>query len=270
MAKYREEFPKTFTEYVGIVDAFQSHHGHSVWYRGCGKSEYKLIPSLYRYLSIKDMKKLDNLEYRLMTRFKQRSIPFHNKTLEDLWEALFFMQHSGVPTRLLDWTENPFIAFYFAVMSAKYEYKKKKIKYISPASIWMLDPVVWNQHALRHMSYDQGILSTPDEQIKGYKPEIKFSDMSDLPVALNGSHNSSRIVAQRGVFTIFGQNTAAMEDLFETESFPDNCLIKVTIDKDLLPTMKNSILYNGVTESVVFPDLDGLAREIRREFHLED
>jgi hypothetical protein len=269
MAKCREEFPKTFTEYVGIVDAFQTLHDHSVWYRGCGKSEYKLIPSLYRYLSIKDIRKLDNLEYKLMTRFKQRSIPFHDKSLDDLWEALFFMQHSGVPTRLLDWTENPFIAFYFAVMSAEYKYKKKK-KYISPASIWMLDPVAWNQHAFRHVSYDKGILSTPDEQLIGYIPRTKFSAMSNLPVALNGTHNSSRIVAQRGVFTIFGQNTASMEDLFETESFPNNCLIKVTIDKDLLPTMKKSILNNGITESVVFPDLDGLAREIRREFKLED
>ena len=270
MTKYREEFPKTFTEYVGIVDKFQAIHDHSVWYRGCGRSDYKLIPSLYRYLSATDIKKLDNLEYKLMTRFKQRSIPFHNKSLDDLWEALFFMQHSGVPTRLLDWTENPFIALYFAVMSAEYELKSKKIKYISPASIWMLDPVDWNRHALRHMSYDQGILSTPDEQLKGYKPEIKFSDMSNLPVALNGTHNSSRIVAQRGVFTIFGQNTTAMDDLFEKASFPSNCLVKVTIAKNLLPDMRKSILNNGITESVVFPDLDGLAREIRREFKLED
>jgi len=270
MAKCREEFPKTFTEYVDIVDKFQSRHNHSIWYRGCGKSKYKLIPSFYRHLNIKDIKKRDdNLENKLMTRFKQRSIPFHNKSLEKEWEALFFMQHSGVPTRLLDWTENPFIAFYFAVMSAEYKYKKKIKKYTSPASIWILDPVVWNQHALRHISYDQGILSTPDEPLKGYLPNTKFSDMSAFPVALNGTHNSSKIVAQRGVFTIFGQNITPMEILYEKKSFPDNCLVKITIDQNLLPAMKNSILNNGITESVVFPDLDGLAREIKREFKFE-
>lgn len=269
MAKYREEFPKTFTEYVSIVDSFQASKNNSIWYRGCGKSTYKLIPSLFRHHTIKDITELSKLEYKLMIRFRQRSIPFHNKTIADDWESLFFMQHYGVPTRLLDWTENPFIAFYFSVMSAEYEYKKNKLKYTSPSSIWILDPVVWNQHALKHESYDQGILSTTDEQLKGYKPTPNFSRMNDLPVALNGTHNSSRIVAQRGVFMIFGQDTNSMENLFERESFPDNCLIKITIEKDVLPNMKKSILSNGITESVVFPDLDGLACEIKREFKFE-
>lgn len=127
MAKYCEEFPKTFTEYVGLVDEIQSQCQNSIWYRGCGESTYELIPSLYRHPSIKNVKELANLEYKLMIRFRQRSIPFHNKSIEDDWESLFFMQHCGVPTRLLDWTESPFIALYFAMMSAKYEYKKKRL-----------------------------------------------------------------------------------------------------------------------------------------------
>jgi hypothetical protein len=75
MAKYKEVFPKTFTEYVGLVDKIQSRYNNSIWYRGCGKSSYKLIPSLYRHQSIKNVKELANLEYKLMIRFKQRSIP---------------------------------------------------------------------------------------------------------------------------------------------------------------------------------------------------
>lgn len=48
-----------------------------------------------------------------MIRFRQRSIPFSDRSLQDDWEALFFMQHYRVPTRLLDWSENPFISFHF-------------------------------------------------------------------------------------------------------------------------------------------------------------
>jgi hypothetical protein len=59
----------------------------------------------------------------LVMRFRQRTIPLHSRDLSDEWDALFFMQHYGVPTRLLDWTENPFIAFYFAVMSARFKAK---------------------------------------------------------------------------------------------------------------------------------------------------
>lgn len=134
----------------------------------------------------------------------------------------------------------------------------------------MLDPVIWNQHALKHESYDQGVLSTSDEQLKGYKPTSSFSRINNLPVTLNGSHNSSRIVAQRGVFTIFGQDKAPMESIFQRETFPDSCLRKFTIKEEVLPDIRRSILNHGITESVVFPDLDGLAREMKREFKFQE
>jgi hypothetical protein len=133
----------------------------------------------------------------------------------------------------------------------------------------LLDPVCWNRHALKHESYDQGILSTTDEQIKGYKPTARFTNMNDLPVALYGAHNSQRIVAQRGVFVIFGKNKSTMEKIFDLQNFPENCLTKVTLDKEVLPSIRRSILNHGITESVVFPDLEGLAKEIRRTFEFE-
>lgn len=202
-----------------------------------------------------------------MTRFRQRSIPYHNRPLTDDWETLFIMQHYGIPTRLLDWTENPFIAFYFAVMSS--ELDRNKMKFKESATLWILDPIIWNRHALRNVSFDQGVLSTIDEQIKGYKPAAKFINMNDLPVALYGAHNSPRIVAQRGVFIIFGQNMMPMEKLYVYKKYPKNCLIKVILDRKTLPNMRKAILSHGITESVVFPDLEGLAKEIRRTYEFE-
>jgi len=270
MSKHLEKFPKTFTEFVGLVDKIQLSCQNSIWYRGCGDSSYKLIPSLYRHKSIKDSVDFAAFEHSLMIRFIQRSVPFCDKSITEGWDSFFFMQHYGVPTRLLDWTENPFIAFYFAVMSAKYKVTKKGIKFTSPASVWILDPVAWNRYALKHESYDKGVLSTPDEQLKGYKPAETASKINNLPVALNGIHNSSRIVAQRGVFTIFGRDKSSMEKIFERDKFPKNSLIKVTFKEEFLYDMKQSILNHGITESVVFPDLDGLAREIKREFKFKD
>jgi hypothetical protein len=269
MSKFQEKRPRSFTEFVAFVEAIQKKRTKSLWYRGCSDSNYRLIPRLYRHRKRTQVNELTELEYQLMTRFRQRSIPFHNKSLENDWESLFFMQHYGVPTRLLDWTENPFIALYFAVMSSSPVYKKNRVTYKKSAAVWILDPVCWNRHALKHESYDQGILSTTDEQIKGYKPTARFTNMNDLPVALYGAHNSQRIVAQRGVFVIFGKNKSTMEKIFDLQNFPENCLTKVTLDKEVLPSIRRSILNHGITESVVFPDLEGLAKEIRRTFEFE-
>ena len=50
-------------------------------------------------------------------------------------ELLFFMQHYSVPTRLLDWTMNPFIALYFGVAGA--EFDDDTGEYKEDAAVWI-------------------------------------------------------------------------------------------------------------------------------------
>src|SRR5688572_23441055 len=117
--KHKEEHPTSLPDYLAIVESRQTHALHSLWYRGCGSASHTLSPSLYRHTKAKTPEAFADLERQLMTRFRQRSIPYHNRSLSDDWDALFFMQHYGVPTRLLDWTENPLIALHFALMGAR-------------------------------------------------------------------------------------------------------------------------------------------------------
>lgn len=267
MTVIREEKPNTLPKFLELIEDLQIKAEESLWFRGCGHTSYKLLPSLYRHREAKSLEKVANLEQKLITRFKQRSLPYLTRSLENDWETLFFMQHYGIPTRLLDWTENPLIALHFALMGTPYiKTKKGKLTFKSDATVWVLDPVKWNRQALEHQSYTGGALTTNEEPLKGYTPSKDFSGMNKFPVALYGEHNSPRIVAQKGVFTIFGQILNPMEKIYSDTNFPVDSLVRITIQKTNIEKMRNSMLRHGITESVVFPDLDGLAMEIKRTF----
>src|SRR5437867_2582890 len=60
------------------------------WYRGCGKASHELRPRLYRHPTTTDVDGLMELEGRLLTRFKQRSVPYLSRTQLDDWEYLFW------------------------------------------------------------------------------------------------------------------------------------------------------------------------------------
>jgi FRG domain len=275
MPKPQERVIASFKEYVEIIEQRQSKAKNSLWYRGCGKSTHALVPTLFRHKTAKTKEALEQLERQLMVRFRQRSIPLHNRSLADEWDTLFFMQHYGVPTRLLDWTENPFIGFYFAVTSGPFSVSKgtrnkpPKISFSSDAAIWIFNPVEWNNHATSQQGKGLGILTPGDDALLRYKPVRRFDEIPVHPVALYGAHNSPRIVAQRGVFTMYGNDTSPMEDAYEKFHFPAECLIKVILKREKLPNLRTAILQHGITESVVFPDLEGLAREMKREFQFE-
>jgi FRG domain len=256
--------------YISLVEKLRSKRGKQLWYRGCGKSSHNLKPSLYRHKRLQTIEEILTLEKDLLARFRQRSIPFHSRPLTDDWEWLFLMQHYGVPTRLLDWSESPLMALFFAVTMASHRIGKSgRPVFTGDASIWLLDPEQWNKHSVGLKSFTGQVLTTDDPNASAYKPVGNVTTMKSFPIALYGSHNSQRIVAQRGVFVCFGKDTRPMETVYNLEGFPADCLMKLVLRKGRLPHMYEALRRQGITDSVVFPDLDGLAREIKRDFRFE-
>jgi hypothetical protein len=250
--------PNTFAELLEAIEGFQEASQAS-WYRGCRDKDHKLRPTLYRHASKTKIEEISALEAELTTRFVQRSLPFLQRTLTDDWDKLFLMQHYGVPTRLLDWTENPFVGIYFALNSGT-ESKR------TDAALWMCDPIGWNQAALDHISYKGGVLDESNQLLRSYAPGMPVAQMPMHPIMIYGTYNSPRIVAQRGGFALFGQGIEPMEEVHKLGKFPSGVLTKIIIEKERVEEIRASLFRKGFTESVVFPDLDGLAKEIRRVF----
>ncbi len=226
-----------------------------LWYRGLDRKSYRLLPAIMR--EGKSSAEVFDRERRLLTRFRQRSLPYWPAGYpQNDWEHLFAMQHHGVPTRLLDWTENLFVATHFALRSD-----------IEGANddhpvVWCIDPVQWNRATpvLSEYGASVQVLTTSDDDIEPYRPETS-KRRNKSPVAIFGTHNSQRIVAQRGTFMIWGEDPRALEDFADEMDTAKLWQIAIRGDRKQLARDLASL---GFGETMVFPELASLALELSR------
>lgn len=96
-----------------VIQYLENLEDQYAWlFRGVNTKEFELIPSIGREWK----KNLDitGIESAYFKKFKDQAIAHLNSNLSNDWEWLMLAQHHGMPTRLLDWTENPLVALYFA------------------------------------------------------------------------------------------------------------------------------------------------------------
>ncbi len=124
------------------------------------------------------------------------------------WDWLFLMQHYGVPTRLLDWTESPLVGLYFAVTDTDTN--------SGDSALWCVSPVALNSMSGVEPEFELDLPSFDmDEVLDGYLPSRLAKERGSRlqPIAAIASRNSPRLFAQRGVFTISHRDLTPIEEL---------------------------------------------------------
>ena len=107
------------------------------WFRGEEQANWPtaLKPKLYR--TKYKLKEVLRQEQDLRLEFRRRGSQFiGDGRPTDHWEWYFLMQHYGVPTRLLDWSDGALVALYFALKPISDEKGSRQ----DDAAVYMLDP----------------------------------------------------------------------------------------------------------------------------------
>ncbi len=81
---------------------------------GVANAAFELVPKIGRIAIPQPARKTKLDERRLFSAFVRKATPYLSSEPASDWEWLAVAQHHGLPTRLLDWTQNPLVAAFFA------------------------------------------------------------------------------------------------------------------------------------------------------------
>lgn len=178
-------------------------------------------------------------EQELFSEFKRANPLLIDSYVVDDWDFLTLGQHFGLPTRLLDWSNNALTALWFA--SDKEIMEKESQDF---AVVWMLMPEPCHfVNPNRSSPFDV-------KEIKLYKPRII----------------KQRINNQSGVFSIHSNEALLSRlSLNESDSFAPS-LVKITIPREYVDNIRNDLNTLGVNAFSIFPELEGLCTHLRWKF----
>ena len=159
----------------------------------------------------------------------------------------------GLPTRLLDWSESPLVALYFALSS------DKDAK--TDAAVWVLNPMELNKKVgygeyVPPISYDslsgdlEGAFSNQDNDDNESQGKI---------IACHGVGCDLRMYVQQSDFTIHS-TTERLDQILKLDESCDY-FYKIRIPRKIRKKLLVQLDAMGFHESSIYPDMEHIAKE---------
>jgi FRG domain len=237
-----------------------------IWFRGTENRDLALLPGAYW------RKKYD--ERTFVLDFRSMVPSYLDREPTDEWEWYYLMQHYGVPTRLLDWSESPLVSLYFALAK-------------EPAGggpcVWVIDPVALNTIA---QGFTDGtviapVTTDPDTPSKHWLPDrcrrgemVRTFDSSTgyrdnaKPLAVFPKRYNPRIVAQRGVFTVHGIEEIPIDEIMRNSASvtSEARIARFCFDPASRSRLKRDLYCLGVSKAALFPEPQSVAEDLREQY----
>ncbi len=252
---------KTILDIQDLIEYINQKPNNFI-YRGHTRSDWKLESSLERALSSQWTKdKIERAESFTLETFKSK---FHlydrsNISPSTKLQWLSLMQHYGVPTRLIDFSQSPYVALYFAIENYDptnanslslyaFDYRnlvKKSLEYIK------------EKDRSFTMTYEAAMLS-PDSIFE----EILDRFTYDIVWVTEPSVYNLRLDRQAGCFLLSGNLEKRVQDLIASDLYKDVQMEKVTIGEELYENIFALLNKTNITSKAIYGDLVGLSKSI--------
>lgn len=216
------------------------------WYRGQRDFGWDLLPGVARKRGWKTN------EVSMLKRFRQDASPRIGVQPTTPWGWLALAQHYGLPTRLLDWTENPLIGLFFATAPSPPGQSQ------SDGAFYELDPVELNSNSISESPHI--VMMDDDDILDSYLPGVSTRLKAGAIAAVSQRH-FGRIISQSGTFTVHSQLGV---DLRSEHS--GTHVTKYRIPASRKPEIRATLNDMNVNDSTVYQDLQSLAGHIKEMY----
>jgi hypothetical protein len=225
------------------------------WFRGQANAGNPLVPGVYRekFPAADEAARL-RIEQQLHQDFRVLSAGLFEVPPSET-DLYFLQQHFGLPTRLLDWTNSPLAALYFAVNAGPQ----------TDGSVVLMDVyrLAETQGATGHY---HGILTSSHPRLREWLAPVlddgRPEDFTDFVVPIRPEQFNIRVKLQRACFTLHVPRRPAL-----TERENDS-LRTFVVPRGSKQTIYQELKLSGVDEFAIFGDLENLAVSLKAAYGL--
>lgn len=241
---------------------------NSFFYRGQADAAWRLESSLERTIgdgwSAEKAQKFE--EFSL----KQFCSKFHLYDRENIQPEsklawLSIMQHYGVPTRLLDFTESPYVALYFALESYSPQSQCDFCLYAINYSAILEQSILYIRS--KDADFKETRMTVFDKQDEIF---VKVVDRFSYDIAWVAEPKllNARLDRQAGSFLLSGNRSMRIEEVLASPLYSSDDIIKFIIPAKFCIGIFALLRKMNMTSKSLYGDLDGLARSIRMEMKI--